>query len=238
MICRHTKSYLFLQDGGGALASRQAIEGQGGRETLSPATRWSRAHAGHLADDGQVGALRRGPAKIDKFESDKVATLCSAAMAATLRTCTRGVATAVRRVVSADSEDGVHCWHAIPHWFRPRSVVAQGSSMARLISPKRPRQTRASFKLRSLTLGARQHEDGWDKSRASQRDMLDRLFGGPLNCEGRKLCNEYFWRKPRDHEAGLDSKDRKHSEHQVGSRRCARHCLPTVVCPREGTSLH
>ena len=33
--------------------------------------------------------------------------------------------------------DGLQAWHAVTQWFKPRSVVEQAASMARLISPKR-----------------------------------------------------------------------------------------------------
>ena len=33
--------------------------------------------------------------------------------------------------------DGPQAWHAVTQWFKPRSVVEQAASMAKLISPKR-----------------------------------------------------------------------------------------------------
>ena len=61
----------------------------------------------------------------------------SAAMAAALITRTRGeVATLVRRILSVSPGDGLQAWFAVAHWFKPRSVVEQAASMARLISPK------------------------------------------------------------------------------------------------------
>ena len=59
-------------------------------------------------------------------------------MAAALNTCTRGeVATLVRRILSVSPGDGLQAWFAVTQWFKPRSVVEQAASMARLISPKR-----------------------------------------------------------------------------------------------------
>ena len=59
-------------------------------------------------------------------------------MAAALITCTRGeVATLVRRILSVSPGDGIQAWHAVTQWFKPRSVVEQAASMAKLISPKR-----------------------------------------------------------------------------------------------------
>ena len=62
----------------------------------------------------------------------------SAALAAALITCTRGeVATLARGIHSVSLGDGLQAWHAVTQWFKPRSVVEQAASMARLISPKR-----------------------------------------------------------------------------------------------------
>ena len=100
-----------------------------------------------LSRDGKGGALLREVAKLVKFEDSTVAILersfwdvqqLSAAMAAALITCTRGeVATLVRRILSVSPGDGLQAWHAVTQWFKPRSVVEQAASMARLISPKR-----------------------------------------------------------------------------------------------------
>ena len=46
-------------------------------------------------------------------------------------------ATLLRRILSGSPGDGLHAWHAVTQWFKPRSVVEQAASMARLISPKR-----------------------------------------------------------------------------------------------------
>ena len=62
----------------------------------------------------------------------------SAAMAAALITCTRReVATLERRILSVSPGDGLQAWFEVTHWFKPRSVVEQAASMARLLSPKR-----------------------------------------------------------------------------------------------------
>ena len=62
-------------------------------------------------------------------------------MAAALITRTRGeVATLVRRILSVSPGDGLEAWFEVTHWFKPRSVVEQAASMARLISPKLHRE--------------------------------------------------------------------------------------------------
>ena len=86
-------------------------------------------------------------AKLEKFEDNTIEILerrfwdvqqLIAAMAAALITCTRGeVATLVRRILSVSPGDRLQAWHAVTQWFKPRSVVEQAASMARLISPKR-----------------------------------------------------------------------------------------------------
>ena len=117
-------------------------------------------YAAVLSRDGQGGALLREVAKLDKFENNTVAILgrrlrfegntteifgksfwdvqqLSAAVAAALITCTRGeVATLVRRIPSVSCGDALQAWHAVTQRFKPRSVVEQAASMARLISPK------------------------------------------------------------------------------------------------------
>ena len=99
--------------------------------------------------DGQGGALLREVAKLEKFEDNTIETLertfwveqqLGAAMAAAPITCTRGeVATLVRRILSVSPGDGLQAWFAVTHWLKPRSVVEQAASMAKLIyiSPKR-----------------------------------------------------------------------------------------------------
>ena len=91
--------------------------------------------------------MLREVAKLEKFEDNTIENLerttwdvqqLSAAMAAALTTCTRGeVATLVRRILSVSPGDGLQAWFTVTHWFKPRSVVEQAASMARLISPKR-----------------------------------------------------------------------------------------------------
>ena len=102
-----------------------------------------------LSRDGQGGALLWEVAKLEKFECDTIGALelsywdfqhLSAAVAAAQVTCPRGqVATLVRRILNVDLGNGLHAWHAVTQWFRPRSVVEQAASMARLISLKRTR---------------------------------------------------------------------------------------------------
>ena len=100
-----------------------------------------------LSRDGPGGALLREVAKLEKFEDNTIETLVrtfwdvqqlGAAVTAALITCTRGeVATLVRRILSVIPGDGLQAWFAVTHWFKPRSVVEQAASMAKLISRKR-----------------------------------------------------------------------------------------------------
>ena len=109
-------------------------------------------YAAVLSRDGQGGELLREVAKLGKFEDNTVAILgrsywdvqqLSAAVAAALITRTRGeVATLVRRILSVSPGDGLQAWRAVTQRFKPRSVVEQAASMARLISPKRTNQER------------------------------------------------------------------------------------------------
>ena len=100
-------------------------------------------HAAVLPRDGQGGALLREVAKLEKFDDILVRSFwdvqqLSAAMAAALITCSRGeVATLARRILSVSPGDGLQAWHAVTQCFKPRSVVEQAASMARLVSPKR-----------------------------------------------------------------------------------------------------
>ena len=104
-------------------------------------------HAAVLSRDGQGGALLREVAKLEKFEDNTIETLgrtfwdvqqLSASMAAALISCTRGeVTTLVRRILSVSPGDGLQDWFAVTQWFKPRSVVEQAASMAKLISLKR-----------------------------------------------------------------------------------------------------
>ena len=98
-----------------------------------------------LSRDGQGGALLREVPKLEKFEDNTSETLgrtfwdvqqLGAVTAAALITCTRGeVATLVRRILSVSPGYGLQAWFAVTHWLKPRSVVEQAASMAKLISP-------------------------------------------------------------------------------------------------------
>ena len=104
-------------------------------------------YAAVLSRDVQGGALLREVAKLEKFEDNTIEILVrsfcdvqqmGAAMAAALFTCTRGeVATLVRWILSVSLGDGLQVWHAVTQEVKPRSVVEQAASMARLTSPKR-----------------------------------------------------------------------------------------------------
>ena len=141
--------------------------------------------------DGQGGALLREVGKLEKFEDNTIETLgrtfwdvqqLSAAMAAALITCTRGeVARLVRTILSVSPGDGLQAWFAVTEWFKPRSLVEQTVSMARLISPKRTENVNGlqeAVMQRELTLveheskfsegGSRQRKNSSNESHVSQ----------------------------------------------------------------------
>ena len=91
-------------------------------------------------------------AKLEKFQDNTIeisgrsfwdVQQLSAAMAAALITCTGGeVATLARRILSVSPGDGLQAWRAATQWFKPRSVVEQAASMARLLLPKRTKNVK------------------------------------------------------------------------------------------------
>ena len=160
------------------------------------------AYAAVLSRDGQGGALLREVGKLEKFEDNTIETLgrtfwdvqqLSAAMAAALITCTRGEeATLVRRIFSVSPGDGLQPWFAVTQWFRPRSVVEQAASMARLISPKRTKnvnELQVAVMQWELTLV--EHESKFSEVVADSvktaamramlpKDVLERFLDGPF----------------------------------------------------------
>ena len=150
-------------------------------------------YAAVLSRDGQGGALLREVAKLEYFWDVQQ---LSAAMAAALIMRTRGkVATLVRRILSVSPGDGLQAWHAVTQWFKPRSVVEQAASMARLISPKRTKnvnQLQAAVMQWELTLV--EHESKFSEvvadsvNTAAMRAMLpnavlERFLDGPFQYE-------------------------------------------------------
>ena len=160
-------------------------------------------YAAVLSRDGQGGALLREVAKMEKFEDNTIEILgrsfwdvqqSSAAVAAALITCTRGeVATLVRRILSVSPGDGLQSWLAVTQQFKPRSVVEQAASMARLISPKRTKnvnELQVAVMQWELTL---EHESKFSEVVADSvktaarramlpKDILERFFDGPFHC--------------------------------------------------------
>ena len=158
-----------------------------------------------LSCDGQGGALLREVAKLEKCEDNTTETFVrsfwhvqqlSAAMSAALTTCTRGeVATLVRRILSVSPGDGIQAWHAVTQWFKPRSVVEQAVSMARLISPKRTEnvnELQVAVMQWDLTLV--EHESKFSEVVADSVktaamsamlpiDILERFLDGPFHSE-------------------------------------------------------
>ena len=114
-------------------------------------------------------------------------------MAAGLITCTRGeVATVVRRILSVSPGDGLQAWHAVTQWFKPRSVVEQAASMARLISPKRTKNVNELLvAVMQWELTLVEHESNFSEVVADSvqnsskramlpKDILERFLDGPF----------------------------------------------------------
>ena len=164
-----------------------------------------KGYAAVLSRDALGGALLREVAKLEKFEDNTIEILgrsfwdvqhLSAAMAAALITCTRGeVASLVRRILSVSPGDGLQAWHAATQWFKPRSVVEQAASMARLISPKRTKhvnELQVAVMQWELTLV--EHESKFSEVVADSvktaamramlpKDILERFLDGPFHYE-------------------------------------------------------
>ena len=159
-------------------------------------------YAAVLSRDGQGGALLREVAKLEKFEDNTIEILgrsfqqWSAAMAAALITCTRGeVATLVRRILSVSPGDGLQAWHAVTQWFKPRSVVEQAASMARLISPKRTKnENELQVAVMQWELTLVEHDSKFSEVVADSvktaavrvmlpKDILERFLDGPFHYE-------------------------------------------------------
>ena len=181
-------------------------------------------YAAVLSRDGQGGALLRGMAQLQKFEDNTTETLgrtfwdvqqLSAAMAAALITRTRGeVATLVRRILSVSPRNGLQVWFAVTHWFKPRSVVEQAASMARLISPKRTKnvnELQVAVMQWELTLV--EHESKFSEVLADSvktaamramlpKDVLERFLDGPFHYEElRNRVSAYVGEKPAGQDA-------------------------------------
>ena len=91
--------------------------------------------------------------------------------------------------------DGLQAWHAVRQWFKPRPVVEQAASMARLISPKRTKnvnELQVAVMQRELTLV--EHESKFSEVVADSvktaamramlpKDTLERFLDGPFHCE-------------------------------------------------------
>ena len=92
-------------------------------------------YAAATSRDGQGGALLREVTKLEKFEDDATEVLGRELLGCPATECSH--ATLVRGILSVSPGDGLQAWHAVTQWLKPRSVVEQATSMARLISPKR-----------------------------------------------------------------------------------------------------
>ena len=91
--------------------------------------------------------------------------------------------------------DGLQAWHAVTQFFKPRSVVEQAASMARLMSPKRTKnvhELQVAVMQWELTLV--EHESKFSEVVADSvktaamramlpKDMLERFIDGPFHYE-------------------------------------------------------
>ena len=117
-------------------------------------------------------------------------------MAAALITCTRReVASLVRRILSVSPGDGLQARPAVTQWFKPRSVVEQAASMARLRKPKRTKnvnELQVAVMQWELTLV--EHEAKFSEVVADSvktastramlpKDVLERFLDGPFQYE-------------------------------------------------------
>ena len=112
-------------------------------------------------------------------------------MAAALITCTRGeVATLVKRILSVSPGDGLQAWFTVTHRFKPRSVVEQAASIAKLISPKRTKNVNElQVAVMQCELTLVEHESKFSEADSVKtaamrtmlpKDVLERFLDGPF----------------------------------------------------------
>ena len=164
------------------------------------------SYASILSADGEGGNLLKEVASANQFDTDLMDRLdteywdvkpIGAAIAAALISCTRGeVAVLVRRVLGADPGNGLHCWYAITQWFRPRSVVEEASSIARLIAPKRAKTvSELQVAVMNWELALAEHQARFTEPISDSvktaalrsmipKELLDRFLDGPFDYEG------------------------------------------------------
>ena len=189
-------------------------------------------YAAVLSRDGQGCALLREVAKLEKFEDNTIEILersfwdvrqLSAAMAAALIMCTRGeVATLVRRILSVSPGDGLQAWHAVTQWFKPRSLVEQAASMARLISTNRTKNVNElQVAVMQWELTIVEHESKFSEVVADSvktaamrgmfpKDILESFLDGLFHCEElRNRVSAYVGEKlaGQDASAGAQAMD-------------------------------
>ena len=98
----------------------------------------------------------------------------------------------MRRILSVRPGDGLQAWHAVTQWFKPRSVVEQAASMARLISPKRTKNVNElQIAVMQWELALVEHESKFSEVVADSvktvalramlpKDVLGRFLDGPF----------------------------------------------------------
>ena len=96
------------------------------------------------------------------------------------------------RILSVSFGDGLQAWHAVTQWFKPRSVVEQAASMARLISPKRTKNVNElQIAVMQWELALVEHESKFSEVVADSvktaamramlpKDVLKRFLDGPF----------------------------------------------------------
>ena len=98
----------------------------------------------------------------------------------------------MRRILSVSLGDALQAWHAVTQWFKPRSVVEQAASMARLISPKRTKNANElQIAVMQWEVALVEHESKFSEVVADSvktaamramlpKDVLERFLDGPF----------------------------------------------------------
>ena len=113
----------------------------------------------------------------------------------------------VRRILSVSPGDGLQAWHAVTQWFKPRSVVEQAASMARLISPKRTKNVNElQIAAMQWELALVEHESKFSEVLADNvktaamramlpKDVLKRFLDGPFIIRNFEIVCLHVWKR-------------------------------------------
>ena len=103
--------------------------------------------------------------------------------------------------------DGLQAWHAVTQWFKPRSVVEQAASMARLISAKRTKnENELQVEVMQWQLTFVEHETKFSevlvdnvKTAAMRavllKDVLERFLGGLSSMKNFEIVCLQLWER-------------------------------------------